>query len=279
MNLEFLAEHFNILAEAPNGIKKLREMILQLAVQGKLVPQNPEDEPASVMLKRIKMEKEKLIKKSKLLPPIDPSKLSCKLPKDWEWVRVGNLAEVIRGVSYSKDQASDSSEPGLVPILRAHNIDVVINLNKLVFVPSENVREEQYVRQDDVVLAMSSGSKSLVGKAAQVTNDLRAGFGAFCGVVRFLPGLEPKYVNLYFQCPQYRLTIADSSKGIGINNLSKSDLLSAIISIPPLAEQKHIVAKVDRLLALCDELEAKLKQSQSTAETLMGAVVNELTKP
>jgi type I restriction enzyme S subunit len=98
MKLETFFKHFDLLAEAPNGVQKLRELILDLAVRGKLVPQDKNDEPAAVLLERIKKEKERLVKegkvtKSKPLPEITPDEIPYDLPKNWEWVRFGNIAQ------------------------------------------------------------------------------------------------------------------------------------------------------------------------------------------
>ena len=89
MRLETFFENFELLADAPNGVQKLRELILQLAVRGKLVPQNPNDEPASVLLEKIKAEKERLSKEGKVrktepLPPVEADKIPFELPKEWE---------------------------------------------------------------------------------------------------------------------------------------------------------------------------------------------------
>jgi len=96
MKLDTLFENFDLLMDAPNAVPKMRDLILQLAVQGKLVEQDPDDEPASKFLKRIKAEKEKLIaegkiKKQKPLLPITEDEIPCELPKGWEWVRLGEI--------------------------------------------------------------------------------------------------------------------------------------------------------------------------------------------
>ena len=99
MTVDLLFDNFQSLSEAPNGIQKLRELILQLAVQGKLVPQDPNDEPASVLLEKIKAEKERLVIEGKLgkeksLPPLDDEEETFDLPKGWIWVRNGFLFSV-----------------------------------------------------------------------------------------------------------------------------------------------------------------------------------------
>ena len=108
MNLKSFYDNFELLADAPNGIPKLREMILQLAVQGKLVPQDPNDEPASVLLEKIKIEKEILVKEERIkntknLPPIKPDQIPYEIPESWKWAR-------IRHVTYDLGQKKPDKE-------------------------------------------------------------------------------------------------------------------------------------------------------------------------
>lgn len=233
-----LREHFALLADTPGGVQKLRELVLQMAVGGRLVERSG----------------------------------------DWQECGIGELAEVIRGVSYPKSVACQVKQTGHVPLLRANNIGRVLNEDDLVYVPSELVRPEQYVRKNDLLIAMSSGSQSLVGKAAQALRDYEAAFGAFCGIVRFRSGVHPGYVNVFFQSPKYRHAISGSSRGIGINNLRRDDLLGMSMPLPTLVEQKRIVTKVDELMALCDELEARQEEAKEVQVHLNQSALTRLTQ-
>lgn len=188
------------------GIKKLRELILELAVRGKLVAQDPNDEPASKLLKRIQAERIKLIangeiKKDKSLLLIDESERPFDSPRGWEWARLGEIAEIIRGVTYSKSDARDNPLPDYAPLLRGNNINRVLNFEGLVYVPKLLLNDAQYVRSGDIVIAMSSGSADLVGKAAQATGNFEGGFGAFCGVVRSVSAEIFNFFGFFFQTP------------------------------------------------------------------------------
>jgi type I restriction enzyme S subunit len=102
MKPETFFDNFDVLAEAPNGVQKLRELILQLAVRGKLVAQDERDEPAAVLLKRIKTERDRLIKEKKIkkiepLPPIDSNEMQYSIPKSWQWVDLGEIGQVVGG--------------------------------------------------------------------------------------------------------------------------------------------------------------------------------------
>lgn len=278
-----LTDNLPLLAGTPNGIQKLRELILELAVRGKLVPQDPSDEPASELLKRIAEEKARLvaegkIRKQKPLAEIGEEDKPFELPEGWEWVRLGEIAEVIRGVTYGKSDSSETLLLDYAPLLRANNINRVLNFEKLVFVPKNLIAEQQYVRCGDVVIAMSSGSADLVGKAAQAEADYEGAFGAFCGVVRARNFELFPFFGFFFQTPLYRRRAAGHGKGIGINNLQKSVLETLEIPLPPLAEQHRIVAKVDELMALCDRLEARQADAESAHARLVQALLDSLTQ-
>jgi type I restriction enzyme S subunit len=278
-----LSEHLPLLASAPEGIQKLRGLILELAVRGKLVPQNRNDEPASELLKRIEQERARLeaqgiCKKSKPMPPVGEGKEPFALPEGWKWSRIGELSSVVRGVSYDKSQASESRLSDYLPLLRGHNINQRLNFDDLVYVPAKLISQDQLIRRGDIVIAMSSGSAHLVGKAAQAENDVDIGFGAFCGLIRAHSSELHRYFGFFFQTPLYRNRVAGHGKGIGINNLQKGALLALECPVPPLAEQLRIVAKVDELMALCDRLEAEQVDAASAHARLVENLLGTLTQ-
>ncbi len=268
MNTETFIESFGHIADAPGGIGKLRALILDLAVRGRLTTQDPDDEPASALLERIRAERDRMvqakeIRKPKPLPPIEPEEAPYDLPSGWEWMRLGEMSQYVRGVTYSKSDATNSPADGKVALLRANNIDGDLNETKLVYVPIGKVKPEQMIVADDIVLAMSSGSANLVGKCARAERDYGATFGAFCGLVRPVPGAS-SYLVHYLQSPVARELMIGAGRGIGINNLRSSDVQLLIVGCPPVAEQQRIVAKVDQLMQLCDELDAAQSQRERT---------------
>ncbi|MBI4990212.1 MAG: restriction endonuclease subunit S [Rhodocyclales bacterium] len=275
-----IANHFDTLFTTEASIDQLKQTTLQLAVMGKLVPQDPNDVPASVLLKRIQVEKAKLIaegkiKKDKPLSPVADEDKPITQPPGWEWVRLGEIAETIRGVTYGKSEASDVPQANYVPLLRGNNINQTLNFDNQVFVPKQLLNDAQYVKAGDIVIAMSSGSADLVGKAAQATEDFEGGFGAFCGVIRPVSDELHSYFGFFFQTPLYRNRAAGHGKGIGINNLQKTALQTLEIPLPPLDEQHRIVAKVDELIALCDALKARIQDAQTTQIHLADAIVEQ----
>ena len=184
------------------------------------------------------------------------------------------IATLIRGVSYDKSVASVSEREGYIPILRANNIQKDLILNDLVYVPSDFVKEEQMIRKGDIVLAMSSGSKDLVGKSAQADKDINAAFGTFCGLIRAKENIDSKFLGLYFQTQEYRNFVSYQSKGVNICNLKKKDIESLQIPLPPLPTQHGIVTRIETLFAELDKGVEHLRTAQQQLKTYRQAVLN-----
>lgn len=209
--------------------------------------------------------------------------MTDELPPGWALVTVGDIAHFVRGVTYSKEHARDSAATGFVPVLRATNIGDGLDYNDMVFVPDRFVSDEQIVKDGDVVLAMSSGSKSVVGKAAIAKSPPRCGFGAFCGVIRPSDAIDHSLLGYYFQTKAYRNAISDVSKGSNINNLKAEHVLCRPLPIPPKTEQARIVSKIDELFSRIDEGGRALERVQKLVEryrqsVLKAAVTGELTR-
>jgi type I restriction enzyme S subunit len=279
-----LVRHFDLIAQAPGGVARLRELILTLAVQGKLVPQDPSDESASELLKKIRTEKDRLIaegkiKRDKPLAEIADEEMPFELPSTWSWCKGREIFNVIRGVTYQKTDARETFTEDHLPLLRANNIQATINLDDLVYVPRQLVSDDQRLRKGDYLVCLASGSKKLVGKAAPFTSDLACSFGAFCGVIR--PISELDFLSIYLSSPLYRDTVSAASAGIGINNLKGTSLLGLDIPLPPMAEQSRIVTRVEELMQVCDALEASgqlvAKHHVQLVNTLLGTLTQSET--
>ncbi|MBR6066455.1 MAG: restriction endonuclease subunit S [Bacteroidales bacterium] len=184
------------------------------------------------------------------------------------------IATLIRGVSYDKSVALLAAKDGFIPILRANNIQKNLVLNDLVYVPNDFVKEEQMIRKGDIILAMSSGSKDLVGKSAQANNDIDAAFGTFCGLIRAKENIDSKYLGLFFQTQEYRNFVSYQSKGVNICNLKKKDIESLQIPLPPLPTQHAIVTRIETLFAELDKAVQHLRTAQQQIKTYRQAVLN-----
>jgi type I restriction enzyme S subunit len=262
MSTDLLFEHFATLATAPDGIARLRELILQLAVQGKLGTQNAGDEPASILLKEIL--KERHLSPNKKNPNVISSEeIPFEIPRNWIFAKIGDISQIIRGISYTKGDEVPFAKENYAPLLRSNNINNGVNFEKLVYVPKDFIEAQKWIKIGDLIIAMSSGSANLVGKTAQIESEFKGSVGAFCGIIRPTHLILKEYLKYFFQCPYYRSTVSGFGQGIGINNLGINNLQNILLPLAPLAEQHRIVAKVDRLMALCDELEARQQQERA----------------
>jgi type I restriction enzyme S subunit len=268
------------------GVKKLRELILELAVRGKLVPQDPNDEPASELLKKIEVKKNRLMVESKLkkqkqkpLPPIAEEEKPFESPRGWEWVRLGAVTEIVRGITFPSSEKSRIPEIGRVACLRTTNVQDQIEWDDLLYIGDQYVkREDQYVLKNDIVMSMAN-SRELVGKVAIISEapDLKTSFGGFLGVIRPI-NLNASFVMCLLRVPTNReLLIGSASQTTNIANISLAKLNPMVFSVPPLAEQNRIAAKVDELMALCDQLEAQTEASIDAHKTLVEVLLATLT--
>ena len=186
MTPETFIEQFETLAEAPNGVAKLRELILQLAVQGKLVPQDENDEPAFPLLSLMATEWErragaKRASRQELLEPIDREKYGKPIPKGWEVVPFGNVVEIVRGVTFPASAKGKTQTPGTVACLRTTNVQDNVEWDDILYIPREIVgREDQWVLPNDILISMAN-SYALVGKVALVREPHpETTFGGLC---------------------------------------------------------------------------------------------------
>jgi type I restriction enzyme S subunit len=183
------------------------------------------------------------------------------LPENWSSANILELSRMIRGVTYSKNDARDEPNNGLIPILRAMNItERGLVFDDLVYVPRKLVKDEQVIKAGDVVIAISSGSITVVGKAKQTRTDLDAAFGAFCAVLRPVAEIDPNYFGHFFGTQHYRFTVSSLARGVNINNLKRDHFEEIEIPLAPLNEQKRIAEKLDTLLARVDSCQTHLER-------------------
>lgn len=174
-------------------------------------------------------------------------------------VKIVDIAEQIRGVSYNPEDVFDTAQENTVPLLRANNIqDTGLNYDDLVYVQKSKVSPKQLLRQGDILVCASSGSRHLVGKAGHVYNDFGT-FGAFCKVLRPNAQLVNRnYFAHYFQSPLYRRTIANLAAGANINNIKNEHLNELQIKLPCLQEQNTIARVFDKTNAIIGKRRAQL---------------------
>ena len=244
--------------------QQLKNSILQMAVQGKLVPQDPNDEPASVLLERIRAEKEQLIKEKKIRREKNPSvifkgadntpyekigdevrsladEVPFDIPDSWEWVRLGSIGETNIGLTY---KPSDVTSDG-VPVLRSNNIqNGQMDYSELLYV-SCTVPERAYAHKGDILICARNGSRALVGKSAIVDADGMA-FGAFMAIYR--SPCNP-YIQLFINSYLFRGQL-EGATTTTINQVTQEMLKRQLCPLPPIQEQLRIVQKYTELQPL-----------------------------
>ncbi len=198
-----------------------------------------------------------------------------KIASGWNRVRLGDIAEVVRGVTYKKEQASEKPSGNKLAILRATNIQdgALVLDSDLVYVPSDLVSGTQKLQMGDIVVATSSGSKNLVGKTAQVKKDWEGSFGAFCAAIRPTANIEHRYLGYFFETREYKDYIAKKALGVNINNLRRGDLEEISVPIAPLDQQKRIVAEIEKQFSRLDEAVANLKRVKANLKRYKAAVL------
>ncbi|MBS4688395.1 restriction endonuclease subunit S [Aeromonas sobria] len=265
------------------GIKKLRELILELAVRGKLVPQDPSDEPASVLLERIaaakaRLVKEGKIKKLKALPEIAEEEKPFELPEGWECIRLGELTSKMGSGSTPRGGQSAYVSEG-IPFLRSQNVwNEGLRLDDVVYI-DENTHlkmEGTKVIPGDVLLNITGAS---LGRTLIFPDSIKeANVSQHVTIIRLLIDELAPFVHLGIKSPLVQNLIWGRQVGMAIEGLSKRTLELFEFPVPPLAEQHRIVAKVDELMALCDQLEqcseSLLAAHQTLVETLLATLTD-----
>jgi len=256
-------------------IKAVKSKILDLAIRGQLVPQDPNDEPASVLLERIRAEKEELIKAGKIkrdkkesiifrgednsyYEKFSDGKCHCiddelpfELPDGWEWCNLSMIGTTNIGLTY---RPADIEPDGTIVLRSSNIVNDEIDLNDLVRVKTK-IRENQYVQPNDILICARNGSKALVGKCALVNNLKEpTSFGAFMAIYRTNYN---KYVMHYLRTSLFRSVFNDGNS-TAINQLTQDMLKRALIPFPPILEQEKIVNVVSKLFIHLHGIEKSL---------------------
>ncbi|KWW01012.1 restriction endonuclease subunit S [Escherichia fergusonii] len=257
------------------GIKKLRELILELAVRGKLVPQDPHDEPASELLKRIAAEKAELVKQGKIkkqkpLPEISEEEKPFELPEGWEWTRLGFI---------SNYGFCDKAEPEDVTpetwILELEDIEKVTSklLNKVTFAERPFKSSKNRFSQGDV----------LYGKLRPYLDKVIVANEPGVCTTEIIPitsygNIYPEFLRLLLKAPNFISYANSSTHGMNLPRLGTEKAQQAVIELAPIQEQLRIVSRVDKLMSLCDQLEQQsltsLDAHQQLVETLLGTLTD-----
>ncbi|EPQ9956549.1 restriction endonuclease subunit S [Enterobacter hormaechei] len=250
------------------GIKKLRELILELAVRGKLVPQDPSDEPASELLKRIATEKAELVKQGKIkkqkpLPEISEDEKPFELPEGWELNRLGDLINVINGRAYKKHEMLQAG----TPLLRVGNL---FTSNEWYYSDLE-LEPEKYIDNGDLIYSWSASFGPFIWNGGKVIYH----YHIWKMDIFDTQSLDKHFMKLYLE--SVSASIKASGNGIAMIHMTKERMEKLVIPLPPRAEQLRIVAKVNELMSLCDQLEQQSLTSLDAHQQLVETLLSTLT--
>lgn len=260
------------------GIKKLRELILELAVRGKLLPQDQNDEPASVLLGKIAKEKARLIKEGqlkqeKLLPDIGDDEKTFELPLGWEWVRFGTIAQHNSGKTLDSGRNTGQLRDYITTSNLYWGRFDLANVRQMPIAHEE--LSKCSARKGDLLIC--EGGEA--GRAAVWPYNYEVCFQNHVHRARFYgEEIEPYFVYRFFEKLNATGEINQHRKGVGISNMSSKALALIVVPLPPHAEQQRIVAKVDELMALCDQLEQQQTDSLAAHQTVVETLLGTLTR-
>ena len=280
MNAGRLLSHYEKIAEAPDAVPRMRRFVLDLAVRGKLVEQDPNDEPASELLKRIAAEKARMVKAGKIRETkrswsTDEDSLLFESPPGWMWSRLGGISRKIHyGFTASADQNIDT-----VRLLRI--TDIQNNRVGWNSVPGCEIDDKTLpnfeLETGDILIARTGGT---IGKSFLVTElPGVAVFASYLIRVQGSQAMYARYLKLFFESPIYWTQLQEGARGAGQPNVNGQTLKKMQVPLPPLAEQRRIVAKVDELMALCDRLETARTARETTRDRLTAASLARLNEP
>ncbi|MGV1832132.1 restriction endonuclease subunit S [Agrobacterium vitis] len=282
MNAERLLQHYEQIADAPDAIARLRRFILDLAVRGKLVPQDFAEEPASELLKRIAAEKARLVKtgtirKEKMLPPLSSAGGAFELPDKWAWARLGQLAQLV--TSGSRDWAKHYSNEGAI-FVRMGNLSkdhyrLRLDHVQRVKAPDDGEGTRTRLETGDILISIT-GDVGMLGLIPEGFGE--AYINQHTAMVRPVAELRGRYLAELFRSPFAQQQFNEPQRGIK-NSFRLSDVTEFVVPLPPLAEQHRIVAKVDELMALCDELEVARMERETKRDRLAAASLARLNTP
>ncbi|QKY68324.1 restriction endonuclease subunit S [Lentibacillus sp. CBA3610] len=277
-DLAFAIEHMDDLCQTKEDVDLLRQSLLSLAVQGKLVKQDPNDEPTSVLLENIEGEKERLvvegkIRKPKKLHDITAEEEPYELPQGWEWIRLGTISNKIH---YGYTASAKDTDTG-TKLLRISDIQKnKVNWNT---VPYCDIDDDNYkknsLQERDILIARTGGT---IGKSFLIENILYPSvFASYLIRVQLNKTLNEKFFKYFLESSLYWNQLKSSSKGTGQPNVNATSLSKLITPLPPLKEQARIVNKIEQIFDKCDALEHNIELKSNYVVKFRNSVLNGLT--
>ncbi len=270
-----LLSNFNLLATAPGGVARLRELILTLAVQGKLVPQDPGDEPASVLLKNIRAEKDRLIAEGKIrqdkpLATIANEEKPFELPVGWKWVRLPEI-------TYNLGQGTPTAQFTYIDVAGINNEKAVISGDVQIVEPADAPSRAR--KNVAVGTVLYSTIRPYLKNIAVVEKDYAPKAVASTAFAVMHPhcGLHSKYLLHYLRSSVFTAFVSSKAVGVAYPAINDGNFFEGVIALPPTVEQSRIVARVEELMRTCNALEAKGKIEATQHAQLVSILLGTLT--
>lgn len=272
--LQFVIDNFETVFQTPESMHSLRNVIFQLAIEGKLVPQDIADESASELIKRIKIEKNRLVKEGKIkqqkpLEPIEEDEIPFEIPESWEWVRLEDISLLItkgsspkwQGVSYT-----DKEEILFVTSENVGNNKLLMDKKKYVESKFNEIEPRSILNQNDILMNIVGASigRTAIYDLVEVANINQA----VCLIRILYDYIDLNYLLKFFNSVTCIGYMFDKQVDNARANLSMSNIAKFLIPIPPQAEQHRIVAKVESIMNLIDQMELGLKRKVDLVEKM-----------
>lgn len=277
-----ISQHFDTLFTTEASIDALKQTILQLAVMGKLVPQDPNDEPASELLKRIEQEKARLIKEGKIkkqkpLPPISDEEKPFELPEGWVWAKVGDILALKNGYAFKSDfyVSSESKYVLTTPGNFYETGGFRYRADKTKYYDGP-IDEAFVLSPGDLIIPMTEQAPGLLGSAAFIPDDehLYLHNQRLGRLEVYYEGVTSDYIFWFFNSQLLRFELARTCTGTTVRHTSPERILNALVPVVPSNEQNRITAKINKLMLLCGILKSRLQSAQQIQLRLTDALTD-----
>ena len=275
-----LEQHFDTAFAAPDGIARLRELILTLAMQGKLVEQDPNDPPTSELLKEIEREKKRASHegtktrrgKEKKLPPIKPEEVPYQLPQGWEWVK-------IREICHDWGQKTPDAMFTYIDVGAIENYSGTISSNtQLLDASDAPSRARKIVKAGTIIYSTVRPYLLNIAIVEKEYEPEPIASTAFA-ILHPFGSLSARFIYYYLRSPSFIRYVESTQKGVAYPAINDGDFFSGLFPLPPLPEQHRIVARIDQLMARCDALEKLRKERELKRLAVHAAAIHQLLDP
>ena len=280
---KFITDNFNDIFDSYENVAALRQTVLQLAVKGRLVSQDPADEPASVLLERITIEKKRLMKdgvlgKTKSLPSVREDEIPYPAPEGWVWTKLGSITNFGPKNGYSAVAVDSPSNTKCLTLTATTYGSFNPNYYKYI---DENIESDSdlWLEEGDLLIQRGN-SLDYVGISAVYSGPSHEFiYPDLMMKIKFPEDVDAHFASMVINSPVSRCYFRQKASGTASSmpKVNQAIVNNLLFPLPPLAEQHRIVAKVDALMALCDELEARIRKRQEVQTKLLESIITELT--